>query len=162
MECISIREISYYALFYLKSLFYTKAYPFAYRILFSLYYFLFRVSDLGRHFMNKIFPFLYGMVFTVLPFSYGSVSSGLPPRSSYHSFLILNSFCIYDFPMQKVFLRRSHLPDYMIPFIYRILFFIIAFLYRRLLSTTFLHNKSVFSIIYFLYRSFFACVFFIL
>ena len=71
--------------------------------------------------------------------------------SSYYSFLILNSFCIYVFPMQKFFLRCFHLPDHMVSFIYRILLFIIAFLYRRFLSTTFLftitrffHNKSVF------------------
>ena len=51
------------------------------------------------HLVNKIFPFLYGMVFTVLPLLYRSVSSGLPPRSSYRSFLILNSFCIYVFPI---------------------------------------------------------------
>ena len=30
---------------------------------------------------------------------YKSVSSGLPPCSSYHSVLILNSFCIYVFPI---------------------------------------------------------------
>ena len=87
--------------------------------------------------------------------------------SSYYSFLILNSFCIYDFPIQKFFLRCSHLPECIVPFIYRILLFIIAFLYRRFLSTTFLftitrffHNKSVF-----LYRIFpiqkFSCVCFL-
>ena len=147
----------------------TTAYPFAYRILFSLYYFLFRVSDLGRHFMNKIFPFLYGMVFTVLPFSYGSVSSGLPPRSSYHSFLILNSFCIYVFPIQKFFLRRSTSQT---------TWFLSCIEYFSLLQLSYIEGfsqlhffsrshdsfiiRAFFSIVYFLYRSFFACAFFIL
>ena len=58
----------------------------------------------------------------------------------------------------EVFPQTIHLPDHMVPFVYRILFFIIAFLYGRFLSTTFLftitrffHNKSVFSLSYISY-----------
>ena len=67
----------------------------------------------GLHLVNKIFPFLYGMVFTILPFLYISVSSGVPsmlflPFLSYFEFFLHICLSYVEVFPQMLPSPRSH------------------------------------------------------
>ena len=67
----------------------------------------------GFHLVNKIFPFLYGMVFTILPFLYISVSSGVPsmlflPFLSYFEFFLHICLSYVEVFPQMLPSPRSH------------------------------------------------------
>ena len=98
---------------------------------------------------------LYGYAYTIYNLFLSLSTVGIPPAMS-KLISEYNTLEYYDTKQRAYKLGKTLL------IALGILLFIITFLYGKLLSTTFLHNKSVFSIIYFLYRSFFACAFFIL